>query len=303
MGTPGFSLSVITPTFQYGRFLGDALASVTAQLGALPRVEHIVVDGGSTDGTLDILRDAPSHVVWTSEPDRGQSDALNKALSLASGDWIGWLNADEFYLPGAFERAAACAAANPDAVLLHGDAVFVDREGRAARLVAQHSFSARVLRWNRCNISSCAMFVRREAIPERGWDVQLRAAMDWDLYLEIDRRGGRFSYCPVPLGCFRVHADQVTASRLAADHPDFLVLAARHSRPRGWRLALANRAGELEHRVLKVVEGGAARELRVRRLRGADLRWFASDEARANAEAVVAAGSRRLRTAAALGQA
>lgn len=287
------NLSVLTPTYAYGRFLADAVASVAAQRQGTQIAQHVVVDGGSEDETLDVLRAAPPNVVWRSEPDEGQSDALNKALAHAEGDWIGWLNADEFYLPGAFETLAACAVKHPNAAIIYGDAVFVDVEGRVLRLVAQHSFSRRVLRWNRCNISSCAMVVRRDAIPERGWDVGLKATMDWDLYLEIDRRGGRIVYVPWPLACFRVHGDQVTAEPLPADHPDFPRLRARHLRPSGSSGVIANRVGELEHRVLKIVEGGLVRELRVRRLRGSDLRWFAGPAAAANAASVVAAGRAR----------
>lgn len=284
-------LSVVTPSYNYGRFLGDAIASVASQPGDGPVPEHVVVDGASTDDTVDVLRSSSPNVIWRSEPDAGQADALNKALTLSTGEWIGWLNADEFYLPGAFDALAAAVDAHPDAAIVHGDAVFVDVDGKLLRLVAQHSFSPRVLRWNRCNISSCAMVVRRDAIPEGGWDVGLRATMDWGLYLSVARRRRRIVYVPRPLGCFRVHPEQITAEPLPADHPDFARLRMRHGRPSGAVAALANRAGELEHRLLKVVEGGILREWRVRRLRGADLRWFASAAAADNAASVVAAGS------------
>lgn len=287
------NLSVLTPTYAYGRFLSDAVASVSAQRNDGEAAQHVIVDGGSVDETLEVLAAAPPNVVWRSEPDHGQSDALNKALTLAKGDWIAWLNADEFYLPGAFETLAACAAEHPDVAMFYGDAVFVDVTGRALRLVAQHSFSRRVLRWNRCNISSCAMVVRRDVIPKRGWDVELKATMDWDLYLEIERAGSRIVYVPCPLACFRVHSEQVTAEPLPPDHPDFPRLRARHRRPSGTIGVIANRAGELEHRGLKLVQGGYLRELRTRRHRGADLRWFVSPSAAANAASVVAAGSAR----------
>jgi glycosyltransferase involved in cell wall biosynthesis len=281
---------VLTPTYNYGRFLGDAITSVAAQAGGA--IEHIIVDGGSRDETIAVLSSAPAGVIWRSEPDRGQSDALNKALAMASGEWIGWLNADEFYLPGLIRWLTQAIAQHPEADVIHGDAVFVDHAGRLLRLVAQHRFSPRVLRWNRCNISSCAMFVRREAIPERGWDVDLRATMDWDLYLEILRRGGKFAYLPRPIGAFRVHPDQVTTGPMPADSPDLARLAVRHGRPIGRRALVANQAGAFEHRVLKVVEGGLARELRSRRLRGTDMRWFASHDALTDASRVVEAASR-----------
>jgi glycosyltransferase involved in cell wall biosynthesis len=282
-------LSVLTPTFNYGRFLDDAIASVVQQ--GVVDVEHVVVDGASSDETLDVLQRAPASVVWKSEPDNGQSDALNKALALATGDWIGWLNADEFYLPGAFDALAAILDEHPDADLIYGDAVFTDVDGGVLRLVAQHSFSSRVLRWNRCNISSCAMIVRRDAIPERGWDVELRAMMDWDLYLELLARRRRIVYVPHPIGAFRVHAEQVTADLVPRDHPDIPRLALRHHRPSGWARPVADRIGELEHRVLKMAEGGVRRELRVRDLRGTNVRWFDGPASRSGALAVVAAGS------------
>lgn len=284
-------VSVLTPTYNYGRFLSDAMVSVAEQQGV--EAEHVVIDGASEDETARVLAAAPPNVVWRSEPDAGQADALNKALALATGDWIAWLNADEFYLPDALRGLVRCAEAHPDAALVYGDAVFVDVDGQFLRLVAQHSFSLRVLRWNRCNISSCAILVRRDAIAGRGWDSLLRATMDWDLYLEIARQGGRIVYLPQPIGCFRVHPDQITAERLPTDHPDFARLQWRHRRPSGIWAPVANRVGELEHRILKVAEGGLAREAKLRTLRHADLRWFDSATAKANAVAVLAKGSAR----------
>src|SRR5919106_662562 len=91
------SISVLTPSRGYGRFIADAIESAKQQVGVT--VQHVVQDAGSDDGTLDILWSYGDAVDWTSEPDSGQSDALNRALGRATGDWIAWLNADEFYLP------------------------------------------------------------------------------------------------------------------------------------------------------------------------------------------------------------
>jgi glycosyltransferase involved in cell wall biosynthesis len=289
----GVRLSVLTPNYNYARFLVDTIASVQAL--DVAGVEHVVVDDGSVDDTNELLAAAPPELVWRIEAHRGQCAALNSALALATGDWIGWLNSDEFYLPGAFDVLAEGLAEHPDADLVYGDAVFVDVDGRVLRLVAQHSFSSRVLRWNRCNIQSAAMFMRRSAIPERGWDTALKATMDWDLFLDLWKRRKRFVYVPIPVAAFRVHPEQITYEQIPADHPDFPVLWGRHGYPEGWKGVVANRAGELEHRVLKVVEGGLGRERRVRAFQGADVRWFLSPEAHANASAVVAAGSGRPR--------
>lgn len=280
---------MLSPSLNYGRFLGDALQSVALQHGT--EAEHVIADGGSTDETLDVLRRTPASVSWRSEPDRGQSDALNKALSMASGDWVGWLNVDEFYLPWAFDALSECLTRHPDADLVHGDAVFVDVDGNVLRLVAQHSLSPRVLRWERCNISSCAMFVRRDAIPDRPWDPELRVAMDWDFYLGLLARERKFVYIPSPLAAFRVHLGQVSAAPLSYDGTERRLLRERYSLPDGALGRLALRAGRLEHRLLKVVSGGWRRERRTSALAGADIRWFASDRAFANAVSVLAASA------------
>jgi glycosyltransferase involved in cell wall biosynthesis len=102
---PDPDVSVLTPSYGYGRFIGDALESVKRQDGV--SVEHIVQDAGSEDETIDILRGYGERLRWRSEPDRGQSDALNKALQLARGRWVAWLNADEFYFPGALQALVA----------------------------------------------------------------------------------------------------------------------------------------------------------------------------------------------------
>ena len=94
-------ISVITPSFNSGEYLEDAIQSVLIQ--QYPSFEHIVVDGGSTDGTMDILRKY-NHITWISEPDKGQSDAMNKGFKMSTGDIIVYLNADDYFLPGAFNR-------------------------------------------------------------------------------------------------------------------------------------------------------------------------------------------------------
>src|SRR5688572_1037654 len=97
-------VSIVTPSLNQGRYLDEAIRSVQGQ--DYPRLEHVVVDGGSTDETLDVLRRHP-HLRWVSEPDGGQSDAVNKGFRLARGEIFGWLNADDYYLPGAVAAAVA----------------------------------------------------------------------------------------------------------------------------------------------------------------------------------------------------
>ena len=246
------SLSVLTPAYEAGRFLPSALASVAGR-----GVQHVVMDGGSRDGTVALLEAAPE-VLWRSEPDRGQSHALNKALAEAQGEWIGWLNADEFYLPGVLDWVQRRLAVG-DVDVLYGDWAEVDTDGRLLRLVTNHGWSPTVLRRVGCYVPSCATFVRRELLEQvGGWREDLRTLMDLDLWLRLD--GAHYRYLPRTLTAFRIHPGQVTAAgHSEADLAEFAELRRRHGITRN----LATRgAGRAAHMALKLASGGYLRQFR-----------------------------------------
>ncbi len=112
METAAIFISVVTPSYNQASFISDTIESVRNQ--SVSGVEHIVVDGGSKDGTLEILKRCPD-ITWISEPDRGQSDALNKGVARARGEWIVWINSDDCLLPQALEKFISLAAAHPEA--------------------------------------------------------------------------------------------------------------------------------------------------------------------------------------------
>ena len=120
------SIDVLTPSLGYARFLQDAIESVRGQEDVA--VRHVVQDGGSEDGTIELLESYNGLISWESRPDHGQSDALNRALARSDADWVAWLNADEFYLPGGLRTLATTAEAT-GADVVYGDAVFVDAGG------------------------------------------------------------------------------------------------------------------------------------------------------------------------------
>jgi len=266
--------SVLTPSYGYGRFMSDCVRSVLMQEGV--DVEHVVMDGQSRDETVQVLQslsDDP-RLHWVSEPDDGQSDALNKAFLRSTGEWIGWLNADEFYLPGTLESVAACIAENPDTDVIYGDFIEVDADGRLDRLVSEHNYSKKSLR-SLCYIASCTTFIRRDAIPERLWDINCPSMMDWDLFLELSGRGKKFRHLKRPLAAFRVHPGQVTSSAVAQSPQEYSLLRDRHGIPTGPVAVKAVKAlGRIAHIARKVFEGGYIREIRASRLKGRSLRWF-----------------------------
>lgn len=265
-------VSVLTPSYGYGRYIGDCIDSVLGQDGV--EVQHVVHDGASTDDTVAVLERYGDRVDWVSEPDEGQSDALNKALGRATGRWVAWLNADEFYLPDAL-RALVEQAERHGADVVYGDAAFVDEDGRLRRLAPQHRFKRRVLAEYGCYISSCAVLFRRERLAGHSWDTDVQRRMDWDLYMALASAGARYRHVPFPVGAFREHDERVTASNWDEWIEEDSGLAQRYGMSadpyQRWR---ESRVGRWMHPALKALDGAYWRQLRARDLAGEDLRWF-----------------------------
>ena len=181
---PETLVSIVTPSLNQARYLRHAIESVRGQSHA--PIEHIVVDGGSTDGTVDILREYPE-IRWVSEPDRGQSHALNKGFAQARGSVLGWLNADDAYEPNAVADAVAALG---DAGLVYGDVMRVNDDGANPRRIRSRP---RFDLWTElnlgCGIYSPAVFFTREALAAAGpLDESLHLTMDYDLWLRIGKR-------------------------------------------------------------------------------------------------------------------
>jgi glycosyltransferase involved in cell wall biosynthesis len=257
-------VSVLTPSFRYGRFIADAIESVIRQHGL--DLQHIIQDGGSDDETVEILRSFGDRVEWASERDLGQSDGLNRALTKAKGDWVAWLNADEYYLPDGL-RVLVDEGERHGADVVYGDCVTVDRTGRIIGLRPQHPFNHMILRLYGPFLASVSVIVRRSMLWKEPWDRSLRVVMDWDLYLALASRGANFRYVAYPVGAFRLHEDQ--ASKLG--RPETRVIHNRYAIPTGRRYGTA---GVALHRIRKLAAGSYVRQVRARPFRGSDLRWF-----------------------------
>ena len=267
------TLSVITPSRNSAGFLEDALLSVVCQQG--PRVEHIVMDCISSDNTVDILNRFP-HVQWISEPDKGQSDAINKGFLRASGDLMGWLNADDYYLPGGLEAIARAAAIHPEADVIYGDCVFVDSAGKIVRSKVEHDFDPAILMYFGCYIPSTSTFIRRRVI-DSGFllNCDYRVCMDFEYFARLAHAGCKFHYLPRFIAAFRWHGCNVSLKQVDRRAQERRQVqrrfgARQYSSSTLKFLANVHRA----KRVLrKIISGNIARELRVREMLGRDTRW------------------------------
>jgi glycosyltransferase involved in cell wall biosynthesis len=204
---PPPSITIVTPCLNARATLPETLASVRSQ--EYPGIEHVVVDGGSTDGTLELLEQAEG-VRYVSEPDRGLTHALNKGIAMASGEVIGWLNADDVYLPGALEAVGEAFSRSPETEWATGRCLIIDSAGEEIRgpiarykdfLLRHYSYRA-LLTQN--FVAAPATFARRAALERVGlFDERFRYSMDYDVWLALGREGA-----PVvldrPLAAFRM---------------------------------------------------------------------------------------------------
>lgn len=197
-------ISVVTPSFNQARYIESNIASVLAQ--GYPSVEHLVIDGGSTDGTLDVLR-RHGHLVWSSGPDGGQSDALNRGFRKASGEIVGWLNSDDTYCPGVFREVAALFD-DPEVMFVHGDGYEIDGEGKVLRPMISKGVSfeglVRFWRWE-YEFVQPAFFFRRSVFEKVGYlDESLFYTMDYDFFIRLCR-AFEPRHLAKPLASLRLH--------------------------------------------------------------------------------------------------
>lgn len=204
-------LSVVTPSYNQARFLEDNFRSVLEQANG--DVEHIVVDGGSDDGTLDVLRryEDEYDLRWVSEPDRGQSHALNKGIEMADGEWIGWQNSDDYYLDGAFDELRRTVAERPDADVVYGDLLFVDADGETLERKYHTRPSKLVNKYGPIFAGNQCTFFRASAFDELGpVDESLDVMMESELFVRVLEHDLTCAHVPRFLGAFRQHEAQKT---------------------------------------------------------------------------------------------
>lgn len=199
-------ISVVTPSFNQGPFLAEAIESVRRQGG--DDVEHIIVDNCSTDNTKDVLS-RYAHLKVICEKDQGQSDALNKGFKAAAGEVVGWLNADDRYLPGCFEHVISAFANDPRTDIIYGDYRLIDQQGRLIKVKRELSFDMFMLKYlHVLCIPSTTTFFRRRVFEEGNFlDIGYHYSMDYEYFLRLAGSGYRFHHIPQVTADFRWHMD------------------------------------------------------------------------------------------------
>lgn len=207
------TISIVTPSYNQGQFLAATIESVLAQ--DYPAVEYRVIDGGSTDRSLAILQSYGDRLAWISEPDEGQSQAINKGWLQCQGEILAWLNSDDLYYPDALRQAATGFAENPGVDVLYGDCDYIDTAGRVTRAYPTAAFNYHRLVINTVNyIPQPATFIRRHVWDSLGGlDERLHYVMDFDYWLRTGLQH-RFAYLPQRLACLRLHDDAKSITSL-----------------------------------------------------------------------------------------
>ncbi len=242
-------VSIVTPSYNQAAYLEETIRSVLGQ--EYPAIEYIIVDGGSTDGSAEIIRRYADRLAWwVSEPDGGQTDAINKGFSRARGDILAWLNSDDTYLPNAVGEAVAFLQAHPEVGLVYGDANFIDETGRVIGRFAARQTSYRKLLRGAVHIPQQAAFWRADLWRQVGpLDPSFYFAMDYDLWVRLAKIT-EIRYTPQLWANFRLHGDAKTNAADDRCYPEMLRVARREGYGAFSWLALKARARPLLYRWL-----------------------------------------------------
>ncbi len=200
-------VSIVTPTLNSQQYLAETIDSILSQ--NYPAIEYIVVDGGSTDSTLDILARYPGRLRLISGRDKGPSDAIYKGLQQARGEIVAWLNADDTFLPGAVRTAVDYLTAHPDTDVVYGEGWWIDEAGKVISRYPTLAWDPSVLERD-CFICQPAAFLRATAYRRCPLDPDINLPFDYDLWIRMARLGMRVDSIPDYLANSRMHSGAKT---------------------------------------------------------------------------------------------
>jgi glycosyltransferase involved in cell wall biosynthesis len=204
-------ITIVTPSYQQAEFLEQTIQSVLSQ--NIDGLEYLIADGGSKDGSVDIIRKYESHLAWwVSEKDNGQSDAVNKGLQHASGEIIGWINSDDYFLPGTLEYVLGYFESHPEIGMIYGDLLAVDEHGNSINLIRYDDWGLLdLMRFE--IIGQPSVFFRRHVLEQSGLlDVSFDLLMDHHFWLKM-ASVTQIKYVPKTLAAARYHSKAKNMSK------------------------------------------------------------------------------------------
>jgi glycosyltransferase involved in cell wall biosynthesis len=207
-GSPWPRLSIVTPSYNQGQFLEATIRSVLLQ--GYPDLEYIIVDGGSSDESVEIMRKYERYLsYWVSEKDHGQTDAINKGLVKTTGAYLGWLNSDDLYIQGAFGKVISAFLSHPESIVVHGNRVLIDAADRVFGCSPLPAFNPPLTGFNVCSETA---FWKRSAMETYGLlNPNLQFAMDLEFFSRLFLNG-QFTKLDDYLGYFRCHANSKSST-------------------------------------------------------------------------------------------
>ena len=211
-------VSIVTPSYNQGQFIERTLLSVASQTGV--DIEHVVFDGGSTDNTVEVLKNFIPPVRWVSKKDKGQTNALNQGIRATDGEIIGWLNSDDIYCTGAIARVVEYFVQHPEVDVVYGMADHIDLDDKAFESYPTAPWDFKRLQ-ETCFICQPALFFRRRVVEQHGLlDESLNYCMDYEYWLRLGKAGVRFAYLEEKLAGSRLYADNKTLGARVKVHKE-----------------------------------------------------------------------------------
>jgi glycosyltransferase involved in cell wall biosynthesis len=198
-------VSIITPSYNQGQFIEETILSIQNQ--SYKNIEHIIIDGGSTDQSLEILKRYSSSISWISEPDYGQTNAINKGIKKSRGDILAYLNSDDLYLPDTIKIVVDFFNKHPEIDMVYGDIIHIDRQSKDIEIIKTDKIDFEKYLTGRIYLPQPTVFFRREIIEEIGdFDERLNLAMDMDYWVRVFLQF-QTAYLPVVLAKARIYPD------------------------------------------------------------------------------------------------
>lgn len=216
-------ISVVTPTLNQGRFIKDTIESVLSQ--KYPRLEYLVIDGGSTDGTREILVNYGDAITWRSEPGLSQTEAINLGWGQMGGEIFSWINSDDIYYPGTFKKVGNLLTERPEVDMVYGDCDYIDEHGEYLRPYPTREYNyLELLQETENYIPQPATFLRRKILENIGYlDKELEYVMDFDFWLKAGR-WHKVMYFPEKMAAMRLQWEAKSIAKLSEFAKELVII-------------------------------------------------------------------------------